>query len=231
MGALSTLFDKPNYSNAKRVEDELYRIPNVSAGHVGQRMFYNPTDINYLATVAANQGLGARRALVEHGAGNPAGIQQAIIANNYAGQTALGQNILNAQLNNRNNLLQALAFNRETDSANIGNDLQAAMANQRIAAMRPEMLYRTALMRDRELATVQNNRSVQWTNLGQQLGNLGKDMLAREQVAANVDSGTWGVMNDIMRQLYLNSLRRTPTATTSAKDGGKLNTKKGGKHA
>ena len=233
MGTIAALADKPNYSNARRVEEELYRIPNVTAGHVGQRMIYNPIDINYLSTQAANQGIGARRALVEYGAGSPSGTQQAIVANNYAAQIAAGQNLLNAIQGNRNNLLQALEFNRGTDTTNVSNDLHAAMANQRIAAMRPDMLYKTALMRDAELAQVQNNRSTQLTSLSQQLGNLGTDMLNRKMAQAMAES--YGVTyNDAMREAalaaFLQNLRGGGEATQS-KNGGKLNTKKGGKHA
>ena len=221
-GAIGSLFDKPNYSNMERAEKAMAAVPRVSAGHIGQKMRYNPLDINYLAAQTMNQGLGARRAMQEAGMG-----AQPIIVGNYATQTGLGQNLLSALAQNEARKAQALEFNRGTDTTNVSNDLQAALANQRRDIMGANFLLETGQLRDKERAITQNNRSVQWTNAYNQMHNLGTDMLNREMVAANVDSGTYGVMNEIMKRLANGTLKLTSTSA----NGGKLNTKKGGKHA
>ena len=222
---IASLFDKPNYSNTERAERAMSAVPRVSATPIGQRMSYNPMDINYLATQQANNALGARRALSEYGAGNPAGTQQAQIANNYTNQTALGQSIMQANQLNRQNLAQTLEFNRQTDSANAANNMQAALANQQRDMTAADFLMRTGQLRDAELGRVQANRSANLTNMFNQIGNLGQDMLNREQAAA-VAASLGVTYNDLMKALAL-----TSTGKNIGAKGGKLNTKKGGKNA
>ena len=228
---IASLFDKPNYSNTERAERAMSAVPRVSATPIGQRMSYNPMDINYLATQQANNALGARRALSEYGAGNPAGTQQAQIANNYANQTALGQSIMQANQLNRQNLAQTLEFNRQTDSANAANNMQAALANQQRDMTAADFLMRTGQLRDAELGRVQANRSTNLTNMFNQIGNLGQDMLNRDMAMAMAQS--YGVPYNPYMDTAGNTAfggRWAPNPNRQSK-GGKLNTKKGGKNA
>lgn len=228
---IASLFDKPNYSNTERAEKAMSAVPRVSATPIGQRMSYNPMDINYLATQQANNALGARRALSEYGAGNPAGTQQAQIANNYTNQTALGQSIMQANQLNRQNLAQTLEFNRQTDSANAANNMQAALANQQRDMTAADFLMRTGQLRDAELGRVQANRSDNLTNMFNQIGNLGQDMLNRDMAMAMAQS--YGVPYNPYMDTAGNTAfggRWAPNPNRQSK-GGKLNTKKGGKNA
>jgi hypothetical protein len=54
IGALISLFDKPNYSNIERAEKMYQQIPMVSPKPIGNRMAYTPIDINYLMTQIGN---------------------------------------------------------------------------------------------------------------------------------------------------------------------------------
>lgn len=223
IGTMSALFDKPNYSNIDRAERTMMAVPNISAGHVGQKLAYTPIDMNYIANRMNNQGIGTRRALVESGAGNPAGMQQALIANNYSNQTALGNNLIAAMQENFKNLQQVNDFNRQTDIANIGNNLSAAQANQSLAATKAQFLMETGKLRDAEKALVQGNKGTQLTSLFNEIGNYGKDMLARDMVYAGYKSGA-----------FTNFGKNAPMyegILGKAACGGKLRTKKGGKHA
>ena len=229
---IASLFDKPNYSNTERAERAMSAVPRVSATPIGQRMSYNPMDINYLATQQANNALGARRALSEYGAGNPAGTQQAQIANNYTNQTALGQSIMQANQLNRQNLAQTLEFNRQTDSANAANNMQAALANQQRDMTAADFLMRTGQLRDAELGRVQANRSANLTNMFNQIGNLGQDMLNRDMAMAMAQS--YGVPYNPYMDTAGNTAfghRWAPNPNRESAKGGKLNTKKGGKNA
>ena len=228
---IASLFDKPNYSNTERAERAMSAVPRVSATPIGQRMSYNPMDINYLATQQANNALGTRRALSEYGAGNPAGTQQAQIANNYTNQTALGQSIMQANQLNRQNLAQTLEFNRQTDSANAANNMQAALANQQRDMAAADFLMRTGQLRDAELGRVQANRSTNLTNMFNQIGNLGQDILNRDMAMAMAQS--YGVPYNPYMDTAGNTAfggRWAPNPNRQSK-GGKLNTKKGGKNA
>ena len=247
---IASLFDKPNYSNTERAEKAMSAVPRVSTTPIGQRMSYNPMDINYLATQQTNNALGARRALSEYGAGNPAGTQQAQIANNYTNQTALGQSIMQANQLNRQNLAQTLEFNRQTDSANAANNMQAALANQQRDMTAADFLMRTGQLRDAELGRVQANRSANLTNMFNQIGNLGQDMLNRDMAMAMAQS--YGVpynpyMDAAGNTAFGNGWVPNQNAQVSKNEqsadngklsaneeksmGGKLNTKKGGKNA
>lgn len=247
---IASLFDKPNYSNTERAEKAMSAVPRVSTTPIGQRMSYNPMDINYLATQQTNNALGARRALSEYGAGNPAGTQQAQIANNYTNQTALGQSIMQANQLNRQNLAQTLEFNRQTDSANAANNMQAALANQQRDMTAADFLMRAGQLRDAELGRVQANRNDNLTNMFNQIGNLGQDMLNRDMAmamaqsygvpynpymdaAGNTAFGNGWVPNQ-NAQVSKNK-QSADNGKLSANEeksmGGKLNTKKGGKNA
>ena len=247
---IASLFDKPNYSNTERAEKAMSAVPRVSTTPIGQRMSYNPMDINYLATQQTNNALGTRRALSEYGAGNPAGTQQAQIANNYTNQTALGQSIMQANQLNRQNLAQTLEFNRQTDSANAANNMQAALANQQRDMTAADFLMRTGQLRDAELGRVQANRSANLTNMFNQIGNLGQDMLNRDMAMAMAQS--YGVpynpyMDAAGNTAFGNGWVPNQNAQVSKNEqsadngklsaneeksmGGKLNTKKGGKNA
>ena len=228
---IASLFDKPNYSNTERAEKAMSAVPRVSATPIGQRMSYNPMDINYLATQQTNNALGARRALSEYGAGNPAGTQQAQIANNYTNQTALGQSIMQANQLNRQNLAQTLKFNRQTDFANAANNMQAALANQQRDMTAAYFLMKIGQLRDAELGRVQANRSTNLTNMFNQIGNLGQDMLNRDMAMAMAQS--YGVPYNPYMDTAGNTAfggRWVPNPNSQSK-GGKLNTKKGGKNA
>jgi hypothetical protein len=81
---------------------------------------------------------------------------------------------------------------------------------------------KTGAMRQDELAALQASRSAQLTALFNNLGNLGKDKLAREQVKALIDTGAYYTLSEYMKTL----------ASFYRAEGGKLNKKKkGGKHA
>lgn len=227
LGALSAFMDKPNYSNIARAERAMASVPRVSAGTVGQRLTYNPVDINYIAASMNNQAIGARRATVEGSLGNSAAAIGQLMALNYGSQTALGNALIQAQKENADRKAQVAGFNRETDSFNIQNSLRAAMQNQEMDARRAYFLMQTGQLRDQELARIQANRSAALTNLFQNIGNYGQDLIAREQVDAGIKSGVFGNLGDNEADY-----RRALGMKFAAKKGGNLYiVKKGGKHA
>ena len=229
IGALSAFMDKPNYNNIARAERAMASVPRVAAGKVGQKLTYRPIDVNYLANIMNNQGIGARRAALEGSMGNSAAAAGQLLALNYGSQTALGNALMQAQKENDAQKAQVAGFNRETDSFNIQNSLRAAMQNQEMDARRAYFLMQTGQLRDQELARIQANRSAALTNLFQNIGNYGSDLVAREQVAAGAKAGVFGNLGDNASD-YLKSLGIAGVK----KKGGPLFTivrKKGGKHA
>ena len=247
LGTLFTALDKPNYSNIQRTENYYNQIPTISARPIGNRMAYTPLDINYLMTQIGNQNIGNRRAIVESGVGNPGATANALLASNYKGTTAMGDAFREADAYNLDKYHTVQDFNKGIDVYNTENDIKAQMYNQARASQIADAMYRTGVLRDQELATLQAQRSANMSNTFKAMGNLGKDMLARQQALAVAQSApvTWNIAQDALAQAYYNGYLRlpqpiaeTPEKPETPEDiiikacGGKINKrKKGGKHA
>ena len=244
LGALFSAFDKPNYSNIQRTENQYQQIPTISARPIGNRMAYTPLDINYLMTQIGNQNIGNRRAIVESGAGNPGAVANALLASNYKGTTAMGDAFREADAYNLDKYHKVQDFNKNIDVYNTDNSIKALVYNQARASQIADAMYRTGILRDQELATLQNNRSTTLSNTFKSMGNLGKDMLNRQQALAVAQSApvTWNTIMDMFAQNNYDGLLRQPQQTTEESEeqedtitkafGGKVSKrKKGGKHA
>jgi hypothetical protein len=219
IGALVSMFDKPDYSNIERAERAINSVPKVAAGTIGQKLTYNPIDINYIATAANNQSIGARRAAIENSLGNSATALGQLPALNYTSQTALGNMFIQAAKENRALKESVNRFNRETDSFNIENALKADIQNQGMDYNKANFLLKTGMLRDEELAKVQANKSASISNFLNNMGNLGTDMQNRDMVQALIDSGAYYSISDAMGKTGF-----------KVANGGKLR-KKGGKDA
>lgn len=223
IAALKSLADTPHYTNIERAERAALSIPPMEAPRLGNRMAYNPIDVNYLANAMNNTGLSARRAIQEQTLGNRAAAMQATLANNYATQTALANAYIQAQEANQKQRQAVDAFNRETDTQNGNWRSTVNGANTELALKKAETLYNTGILRDTELQNLQATRGKNLSSFYTNIGNLGKDLLARDQVNAGLESGVYGTQSDPMKQM---------AANTVAALGGLIYTKKkGGKHA
>lgn len=223
IGALASLFDKPNYSNIEIAERAINSVPKVAAGTIGQKLTYNPIDINYIATAANNQSIGARRAAIENSLGNSATALGQLPALNYTSQKALGDLFIQAA--KENNVLKESVnrFNRETDSFNIENALRADIQNQGMDYNKANFLLKTGMLRDEELAKVQANKSASISNFLNNMGNLGQDKLNREMIGALIKDGVYNTLGK-------NTSSMAGNIIGAFEFGGNLR-KKGGKHA
>lgn len=225
IAALASAFDKPNYKNIERTEDAYRAIPYVTATPLTQRLEYNPIDMNYIVNGMRNAAIGNRRAIIEGALGNSAAASAALASANYGNQVALGNAYMQAMKENDLRKQQVQTFNRDTDKANIANQLQVDLENRDRDVMIADAMYKIGMLRDQELLNTQATKAANYTNALNSMGELGKDILSRQQVGANIDSGTWGVLNEFMKYLA-NSQKGI------ASKGGKLFTvKRGGKHA
>ena len=222
IGALSSVFDKPDYSNIERAEAATNAVPKVAVQPIGQKLTYKPIDINYIANTLNNQSLGARRAMIEGSLGNSAAASPQLAALNYTSQTALGNALMQAMKENREQEERVGTFNRGTDTFNAEMGLKAAIQNQNVDLAKADFLMKTGQLRSAERDAVQTNKSNALSSFFTSMGNLGQDILNRNQAAAMAES--YGVTyNDLMEAL------KGTTGMIGA-FGGKLK-KKGGKHA
>lgn len=223
IGALVSMFDKPNYSNIKRAENMYRQIPLVSPKPIGNRMSYTPMDINYLMTQIGNQNIGNRRAIIESGAGNPGAVASALLAGNYKGTTAIGEAFRQANEYNLKQRQLVDEFNRGTDTYNADADFKGQVQSQERARILADAFLRAGQLRDAELAQVQANKSASISSFLNNMGNLGTDMLNREMVGALIKDGVYN-------KLGKNTSNMAGSIIGAFGFGGNLK-KKGGKHA
>lgn len=223
IGALASIFDKPDYSNIERAESAMYAVPKVAVQPIGQKLTYRPIDINYIANTLNNQSLGARRAAIEGSLGNSAAASPQLAALNYTSQIALGNALMQAMKENREQEERIGTFNRGTDTFNTEMGLKAAVQNQNLDLAKADFLMKTGQLRNAERDAVQTNRNNALSSFFNNMGNLGQDMLSREQVAALIKDGVYYNLGKGTGDL-------AKTYDISSAFGGKLR-KKGGKDA
>ena len=204
-GTKKAMLDKPNFQNIARAEQNFRNIPYVSSRPIGQKLGYTPIDINYIATQLGNQQVGARRLARESTLGNRAVGMNNLMAIESKGQEALASALMQARQSNLEQKARVAEFNRGTDQYNSAQALEAARQNQQLDLSRAGALGELSKLRDLEIARIQQNRSAQLTNLFQNVGNFGQDMLARQQVKAAVDAGVFGNLGD-NKNNYLKAL-------------------------
>ena len=225
ISALASAFDKPNYENIERAERAYNNIPYVTSKPLTQRLEYNPIDMNYIANNINNQAVGNRRLAIEGALGNSVAASALLASMNYGNQTALGNAYMTAMQENEKRKQQVAEFNRQTNSANIENQLQVDLQNRNRDQIIADAMLKAGMLRDEELAKTQTVKSSNYSNFLNNIGNLGEEIVNRQQAAANAETGTWGTLSDIMQYL-------AASQKGIAKKGGKLFTiKKGGKHA
>lgn len=220
IGALSALMDSPNYSNIQRAENMYQQIPVVSPKPIGNKMTYNPMDVNYLMTQVGNQNIGNRRTIMESGAGNPGAVANALLASNYKGTTAMGEVFRQANEYNLNNRKIVDEFNRGTDMYNADADFKGQIQNQQRANILADAFLKTGMLRDEELAKVQTNKSAAISSFLNNMGNLGTDMLNRDMMSALIEDGAFYTLGE--------GTSKRAAEHLGAKVG-KSNKKKGGK--
>lgn len=175
VGAISSIVDRPDYSNIDNFERRVNSVRDVSPTLITQKMKYNPIDINNQLNIANNTALGNRRAIVESAGANPLAALNALAATNYQNQIA-GATIENKGRETNNALLQSvLDFNKDTDVRNAGSLLAAQNANQQKDLNRLNSYANIMAQRNAERDAVNAGRSAAFTNLFNNLGNLGKD--------------------------------------------------------
>lgn len=224
-GAISSIIDKPDYSNIDNFERRVNNVRDVSPTLITQKMKYNPIDINNQLNIANNTALGNRRAIVESAGANPLAALNAISANNYQNQIA-GATIENENRKANDVLLRSvLDFNKDTDVSNAGSLLTAQGTNQQKDLSRLSQYANIMAQRNAERDAVNTNRSTAFSNVFNTLGDVYKDKNNMKIAAMNALGKGVQYSPEIMEML-------TAMLNGTYKCGGKLNTKKkGGKHA
>lgn len=213
ISALTSAFDRPDYSHLNVAQNRLNRVREISPKYITQKMAYNPMDINNAINQQTNLNLGNRRVMLEGSGNNAAAMINAMASNAYQNQAAMAATRKAGQEYNNTLLHQVLDFNRNTDSVNATayNTAQKEnMARDLNIAERQAVL---ANLMNAERDATQAGRSSVFTNLFENIGKAGVATLNYNQA--------------------LNTAKYTAkSAANVEKYGGNLRTrKKGGKHA
>jgi hypothetical protein len=182
LGVFSDLIgttNKPDYSNINLIQDATNRITPVGVTPIGTYLSYNPFDKNYYSNKLSEQAGATRRAIANQ-AINPGAAMAGLLTADYNAQTQLGGLFRQAEEYNQAQRERVVGFNRQTDAMNAEMAMKAAMANQNADELRLKSAITQAQMREQANATANAARSANLSGLFTNLGNVGIDILNRE---------------------------------------------------
>lgn len=206
LGALSAAWSKPKYEWADELKDVASKYANtmseISYKPIGQYLSYRPLDRNYYLNRLDSQLAANRRAAMELSGGNRASALAGLNASDMAALDKFGQLARTGEEYNAAQREKVAAFNRDTDKTNSMMDLEAQKANASIREAKAKMQLQALMQalgwnRQDDMyhsATLAQNL----TQLFDNVGGIGKEILDRQQQQALVDSGVYGIMNDPM---------------------------------
>ena len=206
-GTLISNMRKPDYSQADRIEQAARNIPGGSFTPLGDFINLESVDRNYLLNPMINTSRSTARDLQNQGL-NAGQAMAGLLANNYNTQRNIGNALIQADQENVNRAVQEATFNRGTNQANAQMGLQALATDQQKAQ---NVLAATeAASRLRQTIDAQRNAAISssLTGLSEDLSGLGQEATQKDWLKMLVDSGA------------------LQAPKTSAKNGGKLLTKK-----
>ena len=190
IGAITALFDKPDYSSADLVKRAYMITPRqISSTPIGNYITYNPLDKNYYANQLRSGAAAGRRSIMNLAGGNTSAAMANILASDYNTLGKFGELNRQAEEYNQTQKERVATFNRATDQFNAESAYRAAAANQQAqldaAKLSLSGAQYAAQLRDAERARIAQNRSANFTNLFDNLGALGEENFAFNQAKDN----------------------------------------------
>lgn len=211
------LTNKPDYTEANMLMNAASnagKFSPIRGQYIGNYMRYNPFDINYASNALAQQAAASNRNIANTSGGNRAAAMAAQSNANYQTQLAVANALRQSIEHNNAQKLQVSEFNRGTDQFNAQQANAIAQANLS-AAMNAKNSYlsgiaQAAALRQKERLLADQTKSANLTNLFNNIGNIGKDNWARNQVMANTLSGVYGPINPELLPMYLSIMGINP---------------------
>ena len=201
------LTNKPDYSDANAIE-AVSRSGNykpVAYSPVGNRLTYNPYDINFYTNKLNAQSAATRRAIEEQGAGSGRTIA-GILAADYAAQDKLGEAYRNALLYNNEERQKVEDFNSRIATQNAQGMLQADSTNAQSAAALREAALKGILsgaeMRQKAKLAADQARSANLSGLLNTLGDIGYENKSMNMIRGLYASGALGPMTDKVAEMF-----------------------------
>lgn len=176
---------KPDYSNAKRIERAARSIRRVEAPTIGNYVKKRQFNTLFYANQLAAQAAATRRAILNNSNGNRMTAIAGLLGADINAQNALGNLYRKGEEFNAEWDLRGEGFNRETNLANAENSLKAQMTNGELDTKTVQFLTEAARIREQEDAARMAAISANLTNLGDNLGNIGREEVFKRWVNDN----------------------------------------------
>lgn len=188
VGVISDLFgwtNKPDYSNADMIVDEVSGLPTIEAEPIGNYLSYNPFDRDFYINKLNQQSSATRRALQNTSGGNRLNAQAGILAADYNYGQSIGDLARQAEEYNLAQRERVESFNRGTNQYNSESALRAAGMNQRNREMKLRAIMQAAGMREEAGARSSAAKSANLTNFFDSLGDIGREEFSRNMIESN----------------------------------------------
>lgn len=201
IGAIQSLFTKPDYSNSDILLNQANNLSRdgVRARTLNNYLTYRPLDRNYYLNQLKGQAGATRRAIMNSGS-NAGQVMAGLLAADYNAQNAVGNALMQMDQYNNAQRQQIAQFNRGTDQYNAQALMQADAQNAQIAAnrdrLRSSLLGQAAQMREQSDAQLEAMRSGNITNFFDSLGNIGRENMGWNWAKYLADSEVFGPLRD-----------------------------------
>lgn len=198
------LTNKPDYNEAGIIEGVANRgnYKSVAWNPIGNKLAYNPFDIDYSTNKLNAQAAATRRAIENQSSGNSGRAIAGLLAADYASQNAIGDAYRKAVEDNLNQRFKVEEFNRGTNQANSQGMLQADSANQQAAANARDFAFRGLLsaaeLRQKERLASDQAKSANLSGLFQALGDIGYENKSMNMIRRMAEAGIFGPLSEPM---------------------------------
>lgn len=185
---MHNIFNKPDYSNADRIEKAARAIPEGNFTPIGDYINLQPLDRNYYLNQLLASSRSTSRAIQNQGL-NAGQAMAGLLSNQYNTNIGIGKTLMEMERENMNKGLQEAQFNRSTNQANAQMGLQALAMDQQkaqnvLAATQAAAQMREAIDAQRAAAISQN-----LSGLTEGLSGIGTEATQREWLQGLIDSG------------------------------------------
>lgn len=205
IGAVQSVFQKPDYTNSDLIFDVVNNLSRnkVSPILLSDYLSYKPIDRNYYLNQLKGQAGATRRAVMNSGLSS--GQKMAgLLAADYNTQQGIADALFKADMYNEQLKQNTAQFNRGTSQYNSGALMQAAAQNAQLAQAKDNMRLSgtTTAANMRELAdtALATSRSANLTNFFDNLGTIGKENRDTNMLQAMIDSDLFGTLSEPMKR-------------------------------
>lgn len=177
--------NKPDYTNADRIQNSVNGIKPVTYTPVGNYLAYNPFDRNFYSNKLEAQAGATRRAIANQSGGNRANAVAGMLAADYNAQGKLGDLFRQAEEYNQGLRERVENFNRSTDQFNSEQSMKSQIANQATDRLRFEAAAQAARLRDEVDSRSAAAKSTNLSNFFNNIGAVGQESFSRNMVKSN----------------------------------------------